>query len=125
MRVTRLKMFIGSTIEEIEKSFNDFFGDNLCPGNVITTNLQKHGGVYQYQIIYAEFIPDQVDDIIGECNCDGSCGDECSCQHEENMDDLLETLDDILKAELVTELDNLGLEYTLTGKSEGDDFIEQ
>lgn len=56
MRAARLKMFIGSTVEEIEKAFNDHFKDDLCPGNVLKTNLYMLNGVYQYEVIYAEFI---------------------------------------------------------------------
>jgi hypothetical protein len=50
-------MFIGSTVMEIEKAFNDFFQE-LCPGNVIHTNLYKHGSVYQYEVVYAELVKD-------------------------------------------------------------------
>jgi hypothetical protein len=57
MRTLKLKMFIGSTLEEIELQFNKFFEDKLCPGNLIETNLYMYGGVYQYEVLYAEFKP--------------------------------------------------------------------
>jgi len=57
MRVIRLAMFIGSTVEEIEEKFSARFGNSLCPGNIVKTELYKLGGVYQYEVVYAEFLP--------------------------------------------------------------------
>lgn len=72
MRIAKLKQFIGSTLEQIEAEVNIFFGGNLCPGNHLKTKLYNHNGVYQYEVWYAEFIPDlpsaapvDVDALIG------------------------------------------------------------
>lgn len=56
MRVTRVKMFIGSDLEIIERSFQEFFGDSLCPCNLISTALYMHNNVYQYEVIYVDSI---------------------------------------------------------------------
>lgn len=56
MRVVRLKIFIGSTVDEISREFNSFFMDDLCPGNVIKTQLYKYGNVYQYEVLYAQLL---------------------------------------------------------------------
>jgi hypothetical protein len=52
MRVTRLKIFVASTLEDIEMKFDSFF-TALCPGNVLSTKLYRLGGVYQYEVLYA------------------------------------------------------------------------
>ena len=56
-RVIRQKIFLGSTIEEINIAFDSFLEkENICVGNYIDSKLYKLGGVYQFQFFYAKVI---------------------------------------------------------------------
>jgi len=55
MRFLRIKLFLGSTLEEIQEQINPFI-EEMCPGNYIDLKLWKLGNVYQAALIYAEFI---------------------------------------------------------------------
>jgi len=56
-RLLRVKIFLGSTTEQIEKDMNKFL-DKVCPGNYIEHRLYKHGGVYQLVLFYALYVGD-------------------------------------------------------------------
>jgi hypothetical protein len=55
MRRLRIKLFLGSTLEEIQPQIDEFV-DSKCPGNYIDLKLWKHGNVYQVALIYAELM---------------------------------------------------------------------
>lgn len=56
-RVLRMKIFLGSTIEEIEAAVAEFLGrENLCVGNYVDVKLHKLGNVYQLVLPYAQVI---------------------------------------------------------------------
>jgi len=45
MRRLRIKLFLGSTLEEIQPQISKFI-EGKCPGNYIDLKLWKHGNVY-------------------------------------------------------------------------------
>ena len=53
-RVLKVKFFLGSTTEELEKQMLQFLGDKTCPGNYINFQLYKLGNVYQGILFYAK-----------------------------------------------------------------------
>lgn len=56
-RVLRTKMFLGSTLEEIESKLTAFLSEkNICIGNYVEYQLYKLGNVYQVVLVYAELI---------------------------------------------------------------------
>ena len=56
-RVLRIKIFLGSTIEELTEEIKCFLDSNpICPGNMIEPSLTKLGNVYQFVLCYAEVI---------------------------------------------------------------------
>jgi hypothetical protein len=56
-RELRIKIFIGSTVEIVEKKLSNFLKQQkICPGNFIEHKLYRLGGVYQLVFIYAELI---------------------------------------------------------------------
>lgn len=62
-RVSRVKFFIGSTLEEINGQVTEFFLDNLCPGNLIKTDLYMLNDVYQYEVWYCVLVSDEAKEI--------------------------------------------------------------
>lgn len=57
VRRLQLKMVLGSTLEEIEKTSLDWLdSEKLCPGNLIDFKLENHRGVYQLVIWYAKVV---------------------------------------------------------------------
>jgi hypothetical protein len=60
-RVVRQRLFLGSTIEEIEVKIKKFLEDEaICVGNYVSSQLFKLGNVYQYIFTYAELVDDAV-----------------------------------------------------------------
>jgi len=56
-RILRMKMFLGSTTEEIEAALGEFLARELiCVGNYVDAKLSKLGGVYQMILVYAEVV---------------------------------------------------------------------
>jgi len=56
-RYLRIKFFLGSTIEEIQRSLNAFLNnENICIGNFRDLKLWKEGSVYQVSLVYAELV---------------------------------------------------------------------
>ena len=56
-RVLRQKMFLGSTIDEIEEKVDKFLkNSNICIGNYVDVKLFKLGNAYQEILVYAELI---------------------------------------------------------------------
>jgi len=56
-RVLRVRIFLGSTVEEINAQIIPFLVDsNICVGNYIDFKLHKLGNVYQLIFVYAELI---------------------------------------------------------------------
>ena len=57
-RVLRQKIFLGSTTEEIDAKVIDFLQkEQICVGNYMDIKLFKLGDVYQYILVYAQFLP--------------------------------------------------------------------
>jgi hypothetical protein len=53
-RVLRMKMFLGSTTEEIDIALAEFLERELiCVGNYVDAKLSKLGNVYQLIFVYA------------------------------------------------------------------------
>ena len=60
VRELRLRIFLGSTLEEIERDVNDWCKDaGMCPGNLVKSDLHKHGSVYQLLVWYAEVVAER------------------------------------------------------------------
>lgn len=56
-RVTRIQIWVGSTVEELSETVNSWLvSTNLCPGNVLSFRLTKLGNVYQGTLLYAQVI---------------------------------------------------------------------
>lgn len=56
-RILRMKIFLGSTTEEIETALTDFLARELiCVGNYVDAKLSKLGNVYQLIFVYAEVV---------------------------------------------------------------------
>jgi len=56
-RVLRIKMFLASTLEEMQQDMDVWLEkNNICPGNYTASDLYKHGGVYQMVIWYATVV---------------------------------------------------------------------
>lgn len=61
-RVLRMRLFMGSTLEEIEPQLSVFLQENaICVGNYVDVKLHKLGNVYQMVLVYAELIEGQGD----------------------------------------------------------------
>lgn len=55
-RELRVKIFLGSTTEETSESLNEFLEqEHFCP-NYVSSDLYKHGSVYQLILWYAVVI---------------------------------------------------------------------
>lgn len=52
----RVKWFLGSTTEEVQKQMDEFLSPGVCPGNYVDLKLWKHGDVYQAVLVYAELV---------------------------------------------------------------------
>lgn len=53
-RLLRLKTFLASTLEELEEQARRWLIENqVCPGNLVSFKLYKHGGVYQLLVWHA------------------------------------------------------------------------
>ena len=62
-RVLNQRIFLGSTIEEVNSKVNEFLRErDICVGNYVDCKLSKLGGVYQYILIFAEVINETVQD---------------------------------------------------------------
>jgi len=56
-RYLRIKFFLGSTTEEIQRSLNAFLeNENICIGNFVDLKLWKEGSVYQVALVYAQLV---------------------------------------------------------------------
>jgi hypothetical protein len=56
-RILKVKMFLGSTTEEIEEKISKWLSkEKICVGNYIDIKLSKLGDVYQLVLVYAELI---------------------------------------------------------------------
>lgn len=55
-RVLRIKLFLGSTTEQVQEELDTFLAPGICPGNYIDFKLHKLGSVYQGALIYAELV---------------------------------------------------------------------
>ena len=56
-RVLRMKIFLGSTTEEVEAAVAEFLErENVCVGNYVDAKLYKLGNVYQLVLPYAELL---------------------------------------------------------------------
>ena len=56
-RVLRMRIFLGSTVEEVEKALLVFLiAENICVGNYIDTKFFKLGNAYQLILVYAEVV---------------------------------------------------------------------
>jgi hypothetical protein len=55
-RILKIKIFLGSTTEEIQTKVDEFLGSFICVGNYIDFQLYKLGNVYQGVLIYAELV---------------------------------------------------------------------
>jgi hypothetical protein len=56
-RILKVKLFLGSTIEEIEEKISKWlFKEKICVGNYMDIKLSKLGDVYQLILVYAELI---------------------------------------------------------------------
>jgi hypothetical protein len=53
-RSLRIKIFLGSTTEEIQIKIDEFLNIPVCIGNYVDFKLSKLGNVYQGILIYAE-----------------------------------------------------------------------
>ena len=56
-RETAIKLFLSATIEGINEQVDAFLREqHVCIGNYIKSHLYKHGGVYQYELVYAVLV---------------------------------------------------------------------
>jgi hypothetical protein len=56
-RVLRVKLFLGSTTEAVEKQLSEWLKkESICIGNYTDLKLFKLGSVYQLVLVYAEVV---------------------------------------------------------------------
>jgi hypothetical protein len=55
-RVLRIKLFLGSTTEQVQQELDTFLAPGICPSNYIDFKLNKLGNVYQGCLVYAELV---------------------------------------------------------------------
>jgi len=55
-RILRIKLFLGSTTEQVQEQLDAFLLYGICPGNYIDIKLWKLGNVYQGALVYAELV---------------------------------------------------------------------
>jgi hypothetical protein len=57
IRILKVKLFLGSTLEEIETKISDWLSkEKICVGNYMDIKLSKLSDVYQLILVYAELI---------------------------------------------------------------------